>query len=121
MEIFADDISLVSTVYDPNTSASQLESDLKQIFCWAYKWKMTFNPDHSKQAQEVIFSRKTVKLSQPSITFNTVLVARTTCQKHLDFYLDEKLSFYDHINARISKANKGIGIIKRLSNKKTTS
>ena len=43
-------------------------------------------------------------------------VARTTCQKHLGLYLDEKLSFYDHINAKISKANKGIGIIKRLLN-----
>ena len=77
---------------------------------------MTFNPDLSKQAQEAIFSRKTVKVSHPSIIFNTVPVARTTCQKHLGLYLDEKLSFYDHINAKISKANKGIGIIKRLSN-----
>ena len=29
---------------------------------------------------------------------------------------DEKLNFHDHINAKILKANKGIGIIKRLSN-----
>ena len=43
-------------------------------------------------------------------------VDHTTCQKHLGLYLDEKSSFYDHINAKISKANKGIGIIKRLSN-----
>ena len=64
-----------------------------------------------------MFSRKTVKVSHPSITFNTVPVVRTTCpQKHLDLYLEEKLSFYDHIDAKISKANKGIGIIKRLLN-----
>ena len=74
------------------------------------------HPDLSKQAQEVIFSRKTVKVSHPSITFNTVPVARTACQKHLGLYLDEKLNFHDHINAKILKANKGIGIIKRLSN-----
>ena len=36
-------------------------------------------------------------------------------KRDLGLYLDEKLSFYDHINAKISKANKGIGIIKRLS------
>ena len=30
-------------------------------------------------------------------------------------YLDEKLNFSQHINIKISKANKGIGIIKRLS------
>ena len=44
-------------------------------------------------------------------------VARTTCQKRLGLYLDESLSFSDHINAKISKANKEIGIIKSLSNK----
>ena len=30
-------------------------------------------------------------------------------------HLDEKLNFSQHINIKISKANKGIGIIKRLS------
>ena len=77
---------------------------------------MTFNSDLSKQTQEVTFSTKTVKISHSSITFNTVPDPRTTCQKHLGLYLGEKLSFYDHINAKISKANEGIGIIKRLSN-----
>ena len=76
---------------------------------------MIFNPDLSKQAQEVVFSRKTSKISHPPITFNTVPVARTSGQKHLGLYLDEKLNFSQHINIKISKANKGIGIIKRLS------
>ena len=115
MKLFADDISLFSTMYEPNISASQLESYLKKISHLAYKWEMNFNPDLSKQAQEVIFSRKTVKVSHPSITFNTVPVARTACQKHLGLYLDEKLNFHDHIIAKLLKANKGIGIM-RLSN-----
>ena len=76
---------------------------------------MNFNPDLSKQAQEVIISRKTVKIIHPTIIFNNVPVARTTCQKHLGLYLAEKLNFYDHIIAKVSKA-KGAGIIKRLSN-----
>ena len=88
VKLFADDTSLFSTVYEPNISASQLESDLKKISHRAYKWKMNFNPDLTKQAQEVICSRKTVKVSHPSITFNTLPVARTTCQKHLGLYLD---------------------------------
>ena len=75
---------------------------------------MIFNPDLSKQEQEVIFSRKANKISHPT-TFNTVPVARRSCQKHLGLCLDEKLNFSQHINIKISKANKGIGIIKRLS------
>ena len=61
---------------------------------------MNFNPDLSKQAQEILFSRKTVKISHPSITFNTAPVACTACQKHLDLYLDEKLNLNNHINAK---------------------
>ena len=34
----------------------------------------------------------------------------------IGLHLYEKLSFSDHINAKISKANKGIGITKKLSN-----
>ena len=63
MNLFADDTSLFSTVHDPDISASKLESDLKKISCWAYKGKITFNLDHSKQAQEVIFSGKNVTVS----------------------------------------------------------
>ena len=61
VKLFADDTSSFSTVYEPNISASQQKSDLKKISHWAYKWKMNFNSYLSKQAQEVIFSRKTVK------------------------------------------------------------
>ena len=76
---------------------------------------MIFNPDLSKQAQKVIFSRKTYKINHPITTFNTIPVAHTHYQKHLGLYLDEKLNFNHHINVKISKANKGIEIIKRLS------
>ena len=95
-------------------SADQLDTDLKKISDWAYKWKMIFNPDLSKQAQ-VIFSRKTNEINHPTTTFNTITVAHTSYQKHLGLYLDEKLNFNHRINVKISKGNKGIGIIKRLS------
>ena len=65
VKLFADDTSLFSTVYDPNMSADQLDKDLKKISDWAYEWKITFNPDLSKQAQEVIFFRKTNKINHP--------------------------------------------------------
>ena len=98
-------------------SADQLGKNLKikKKSDWAYRWKMIFNPDLSKKTQEVRFPRKTNKVIHPTTTFNTVLVACTSCQKHLGLYLDEKLNFSQHIKIKISKANKGIGIIKRLS------
>ena len=75
---------------------------------------MIFNPDTSKQAQEVVFSRKTEKVNHMSLTFNVKPVAQTSHQKHLGLYIDEKLNFSHHIKEIISKVNKGIGLIRKL-------
>ena len=50
--------SLFSVVHNAITTAKELNNDLLKINRWAYQGKMSFNPDLSKQAQEVIFSRK---------------------------------------------------------------
>ena len=60
-------MTLFSVVHNANTTAKELNNDLVKISRWAYQWKMSFNPDPSKQAQEVIFSRKTKK--------NTILLS----------------------------------------------
>ena len=53
-KLFADDTSLFSLIHDVQTSANNLNKDLERICNWATKWKMNFNPDTTKQAQEVI-------------------------------------------------------------------
>ena len=55
-KLFADDTSLFSVVNNIRTSATTLSQDLNAITNWDCQWKMIFNPDLSKQAQEVIFS-----------------------------------------------------------------
>ena len=77
---------------------------------------MSFNPDPTKQAQEVIFSRKLKKPLHPSIKFNNVPVQNASSQKHLGLILDDKLNFKSHLREKCSKFNKGIGIIKKLQN-----
>ena len=93
----------------------KLNKDLQKITDWAHQWKMSFNPDQSKQAQEVIFSRKMAKSSHRQISFNNVPVSCASFPKHLEIYLDEKLNFNHHIKEKMTKAMKGIGAIKRLS------
>ena len=80
-KLFADDTSLFSVVHDVTLSSSELKGDLAKISEWAFKWKMTFNPDPSKQAQEVIFSRKLKTVSHPSITFNNDPFKSLSCSK----------------------------------------
>ena len=74
-----------------------------------------FNHDVTKQAQEVIFSCKSSKTDHPVVYFNEAPVAKTSCQKYLGMHLEEKLNFTAHIKEKIAKANKGIGIICKLT------
>ena len=112
-KLFADDASLFIVVHDSNTSALELNSDLAKINRWAFQWKMRFIPDHKKQAQKVIFSRKSKAISHPPLVFNNNNnnnnnnnVIQTTSQKHLGIILDTRLSFEKHLETVLCKINK---------------
>ena len=92
-KLFADDTSLFSVVRDITLSAKNLNDDLKKIKKWAFQWKMSFNLDPNKQAEEVVFSRKLNKPNHPSLNFNNAVVIQSTNHKHLGMILDTKLDF----------------------------
>ena len=88
--------------------------NLCKIAEWACQWKMSFNPDPSKQAVEVRFSTKNSKENLPNLIFNNNNVSTVDSKKHLGLVLDSKLEFNLHLEEKFSKANKGIGLITRL-------
>ena len=92
-KLFADDTSLFSVVHDYTASTAFLNEDLLKNSRWANQWKMIFNPDVSKQAQEIVFSRKANAGNHKTVYFNNVPVIRKNIQKHLGLFLDSKLSF----------------------------
>ena len=112
-KLFADDTSLFSVVNNIHTSAITLSQDLKAITKWAFQWKMIFNPDLSKQAQEVIFSRKIKKLLHPTLFFNNIPLNNSLFQKHLGLTLDIKLNFSEHIKSITKKISKFQQILPR--------
>ena len=75
IKLFADNTSLFSVVESEEESASDLTNDLDIISKQAYNWKVSFNPDPKKSAQEVLFSRK-----NSNITHNA-----NSCQKTESF------------------------------------
>ena len=103
-KIITDDTSLFSVVHDVTQSTNVFNDDLENISNWAHQWKMSFNPDKSKQAQEVIFPRKTQKVNHPPANFKNIPVVCSSCQKHLGVYLDDKLNFIYHINKKNFKS-----------------
>ena len=113
-KLFADDTSLFSVVHNKDSSAAELNSDLAKISHSVQHWKMSFNPDPSEQAHEVIFSRKVKKDSHHPLTFSNSIVYQATSQKHLSTILDNRLSFEEHLRLVFSKMNRTIGLLRKL-------
>ena len=97
-----------------NLSVNALNNDLLKINDWAYQWKMSFNPDSSKQAQEVIFSCKIKKPGHSVLIFNNNQAIQTPYQKHFGLILYEKLNFGEHLRYIANKVNTSIGLLRKL-------
>ena len=106
--MFADDTSLFSVVRDIAAN------DLRNISKWVYQWKILFNPDLNKQAQEATFRRKLNKPVHPNLTFNNSQVGETESQKYLGLILDNKQNLNKHLKDVFDKILKTIGLIRKL-------
>ena len=78
-KLFADGTSLLSTITSPVIS-SDLNENLRKTTQWSYQWKLSFNPDRIKEAQEIIFSRKTKDTNRPDLYFNEARIQGRSVQ-----------------------------------------
>ena len=74
---------------------------------------MSFNADPSKEALEVIFSRKLQKSTHPTLSFNSNTVTQSVIENHLGMLLDTKLDFQGHLKSILNKFNKTIGLLRK--------
>ena len=116
VRLFAGNVSLFSVDEKINLSAINLNSDLSKINAWASQWKIIFNPDPNKQAQEIIFSRKIKKVSHPPLKFNNNTFERAQFQKHFGVYLEDKVDFREHLRNIFKKVNRTIHLLHKLQN-----
>ena len=77
-------------VHDYAASSAFLNDDLPKISCWFNQWKIIFNLDASKHAQEIVFCRKANASNHKTVCFNNIPVIRENIQKHLLLFLDSK-------------------------------
>ena len=75
---------------------------------------MSINPEPTKMAKEVLFSRKKSKVIHPNLTFIGKDVHSSFFQKHLGLVLDSKLNFDMHLKDKISIVNNGIALLTKL-------
>ena len=105
-KLFPDNTNLFSVVHDIDTSVNDLSHDLEKTSEWAFQWKMKFNPDHTKQTQEIIFSKKEAISIHP--------VVSTATRKPLGMILDSRLSYKNHLQSVFSRVNKIIGLLRKV-------
>ena len=89
-------MSLFFVVHNITDSVNLLNSNLSKINKWALKWKMSFNPDPTKQAEDHI---------HPGLMFNNNIVNFTTIHKHLGMMFDK------HLKSVLKKINKTVGLL----------
>ena len=83
---------------------------------------MPVNPNHSKQAQAIKFRRKLKKATHRPLLFNTNDVSQVNSQNilailsNVNIILDVMLTFEEHLKNIFNKANKSIGLLRKLSN-----
>ena len=69
---------------------------------------MSCSPDPTKQAEQVIFSFKSIKAVRLPIYFSNSAVVTVPHHKHIGLVLDESLTFAE----TVIKARRGVGIIR---------
>ena len=112
-KLFADDTSIFSTVRDITRSITDLNQDLSTIKIGLFNGKWLLTQILIKKPQRLFSPTKRNLLTTP-LYFNDSTIVSSSIQKHLGLVLDEKLTFDHHLNEKISKANMGISLIKRL-------
>ena len=100
-----DDTSLFFVIHDTVITTLELNSDIFRIKQWAFQWKMSFNPDPNKQAQEVILKKLKI-ICHPTIHFSNNNVSQASSQNHLGLTLDNRLTFDKHLTSVSNKISK---------------
>ena len=103
VKLFADNNSLVSVVHDTATSSCDLNYNLNRV----REWKMIFNPETSKQAQEVRFTSKLQKKDYLPLYFNDHCIW---------MLLDFRLDFQEHWKSLLKKVNETVSLLSKFQN-----
>lgn len=102
LAMFADDIAIYTSGYDPNDIINDLNQALNRMRDYFLQWKIKIN---ATKLQAIIFpmTRQAVKPTN-NILYEDTIVQLEKSIKYLGVTLDEMLKFEEHIDVVIDKA-----------------
>jgi hypothetical protein len=110
-KIFADDTKAYSAVDDTEKSKQNIQNSIDQLVSWTDKWLLQFNGQKCKilhfgknnpQHQYFIKDGDTKRILESS-----------TAEKDLGVWVDDGLTFENHVNEVVKKGNRLCGLLKR--------
>ena len=109
--LFADDTSLLSVSDDPESSAMDLNADLKCLHMWAKQWRMSFNPI---KTFSMSFTLSKAPLIVPPLYLGGQKIVEVSCHTHLGLTLTSTLNWGSHIANLSTKVSKRLGMLQCL-------
>ena len=111
LQMFADDTKIFCGISN-ECGAKQLQSDLVTLENWSETWQLTFN---AKKCKVMHLGKKNIgydyHLNDAMSTLQPLVV--THLEKDLGVYVDNCLTFSDHIQYVANKANRILSMIRR--------
>ena len=110
IKLFADDAKLFGRV-NSIMQATTVQSSLHNAVNWANIWEMNY---HFKKCKHLHIGNHDINFeyTMQSDT-GQVKVQKVTSEKDLGVTFDQKLKFTEHINNKVNKANRNVGLIFR--------
>ena len=105
---YADDVKIFHRIKNPEDARS-LQADLDRLSLWSKTWLLKLNPAKCKS---ITFTLRTL----PHLAVYTLdghQLERCVRVRDLGVILDTKLTFADHVDVVISKANRMLGLLMR--------
>ena len=113
IHLYADDavISLNFNINNTEEQFEQLNRDIQRLSKWAATWFMSFNPVKTKF---MVISNNHQE-NYPVLTMNDTNLERIQTYPQLGLHFNQHMSWSNHIDDQISKVDKKIGLIWKLS------
>ncbi len=106
--MFADDTKIYSTI-DNVTDSERLQHDLDLMSRWSKQWLLLFHPEKCK----VMRIGHSKVLPQYEYKLDHTPLEYINEETDLGITIDDKLKFSNHIEGKVNKANKIMGLIRR--------
>ena len=106
--MFADDTKVHKELSNITKDSGALQLDVDRLLSWASTWQQRFNPDKC----EVLRVTHKRDLSIPTYLLCTSIKS-VKCVKDLGITISSDLSWSEHVNVTVNKANKLLGLVYR--------